>query len=102
MSCRFPSSAQVEPDGDENRTAIGETGPRFRLKLKRSMSTNDLPSELPNPNRRQFLLTTGSAAAAGVIAAYTQADAASSAANERVTATGTACHFSLELSEPLA
>ena len=35
MSCRFPSSAQVEPDGDENRAAIGETEPRFRLKLKR-------------------------------------------------------------------
>lgn len=87
----------------EMRTAaIGETDPRFRLRLKRSMSTNDLPSELPHPNRRQFLLTTGSALSAGVIAAYTQADATSSAAKDRVTATGTACHFSLENSEPLA
>jgi ferric-dicitrate binding protein FerR (iron transport regulator) len=87
----------------EMRTAaIAETEPRFRPKLKRSMSTNDLPPESPNPNRRQFLLTTGSALAAGVIAAYTPADATSSAANDRVTATGTACHFSLEISEPLA
>jgi hypothetical protein len=39
--------------------------------------SSDLPWELPNPNRRQFLLTTGSAVAAGVIAAYTPADAAS-------------------------
>jgi ferric-dicitrate binding protein FerR (iron transport regulator) len=87
----------------EMRTAaIGETEPRFRPKLKGSMSTNDLPSELPNPNRRQFLLTTGSAVAAGVIAAYTQADATSRDVNDRDTATGTACHFSLEISEPLA
>jgi hypothetical protein len=66
------------------------------------MSKNDLPSELPNPNRRQSLLTTGNAVAAGAIAAYTPADAASSAANARVTATRTACHFSLEISQPLA
>jgi hypothetical protein len=39
--------------------------------------SSDLPSELPNPNRREFLLPTGSAVAAGVIAAYTPADAAS-------------------------
>lgn len=66
------------------------------------MSKNLLPSELPNPNRRQTLLTTGNAVASGMIAAYTSADAASSAANERVTATRTVCDFSLEISEPLA
>jgi hypothetical protein len=38
-------------------------------------------------------LTTRSAVAAGVIAAYTPTDARSSAENERVTATRTACHF---------
>jgi predicted PurR-regulated permease PerM len=41
VSCRGPSSAQVEPDGDENRAM------RFRPKLKWSMSTITLPSELP-------------------------------------------------------
>ena len=92
----------VEPDRDENQAAIGETEPRFRLRLGRSMSKNGLPPELPNPNRRQFLLTTRSAVAAGVIAAYTPADATSSSENERVTATRTPCHFSLEISQPLA
>jgi hypothetical protein len=46
----------VEPDRDENRAAMGETRLRFRLTLKRSLSKNDLPPELPNPNRGQFLL----------------------------------------------
>ena len=40
------------------------------------MPKSDLPSGLPNPNRRQFLLTSGTAGAAGVIAAQTPAHAA--------------------------
>ncbi len=37
------------------------------------MRNNEFSSGSPNPNRRQFLLTTGSTVAAGVIAAYTPA-----------------------------
>ena len=40
------------------------------------MSKKKFSSELPDPTRRQFLLTTGSTIAAGVIAAYSPAHAA--------------------------
>ena len=50
------------------------------------MAKNDLSSELLSPTRRQFLSTTGSTVAAGVIAAYTPAHAGSSPADESTAA----------------
>jgi hypothetical protein len=44
------------------------------------MPNSDLSSEFSNPNRRLFLLTSGAAGAAGVIAAQTPAHAASKTA----------------------
>jgi len=44
------------------------------------MSKSDSSTELPDPTRRQFLLTTGGTVAAGVMAAYVPAHAAESAA----------------------
>jgi xanthine dehydrogenase YagT iron-sulfur-binding subunit len=46
------------------------------------MPKSNLSSELPNPNRRHFLIGTGSTVAAGVIAAYAPANAAVRAADE--------------------
>ncbi len=46
------------------------------------MTKSNLPSELPNPNRRDFLIGTGSTVAAGVIETYAPANAAVRAADE--------------------
>jgi xanthine dehydrogenase YagT iron-sulfur-binding subunit len=46
------------------------------------MTKSNLSSELPNPNRRDFLKGTGSTVAAGVIATYAPANAAVRAADE--------------------
>src|SRR5215813_4592055 len=53
------------------------------------MSKSDSSSQLPNPTRRQFLLTTGSTVAAGVMAAYVPAHAGSMAADESAATAGT-------------
>jgi len=53
------------------------------------MSKSDSSSQLPNPARRQFLLTTGSTVAAGVIAAYVPAHAGTVAADESAAPPGT-------------
>ncbi len=46
------------------------------------MTKGNLSSELPNPNRRDFLIGTGSTVAAGVIATCAPANAAVRAADE--------------------
>jgi len=53
------------------------------------MLKSDSSSQLPNPARRQFLLTTGSTVAAGVIAAYVPAHAGTVAADESAAPPGT-------------
>ena len=50
------------------------------------MSKSDSSSDLPNPSRREFLITTGSTVAAGVAAAYAPAHARTTAADESAAA----------------
>jgi hypothetical protein len=83
VSCRFPSSAGSNQI--EMRTALPRVTKEVYVEKRSAIGV--AKSESPP---------------AGAIAAYTPADAASSAANARVTATRTVCHFSLEISEPLA
>jgi xanthine dehydrogenase YagT iron-sulfur-binding subunit len=53
------------------------------------MPKKNLSSKMPNPTRRQFLSTTGSTVAAGVMAAYLPAHAGTVAADESVSAAAT-------------
>jgi xanthine dehydrogenase YagT iron-sulfur-binding subunit len=53
------------------------------------MPKKNLSPDLPNPTRRQFLLTTGSTVAAGVMAAYVPAHAGTVAADESAAVAGT-------------